>query len=102
MVGSTDDIDGGPKSRPRARLTHQIDNRFEGVKQAARAGPTDVRKEAAFDRVILAAVARQVSDSDRHTNRIAQLLKVVLEQVTVRGIASSAIAQQQDTRPMLM
>lgn len=30
-------------------------------------------------------------------NRIAQVLKVVLEKITVRGVASSTIAQQQDT-----
>ncbi len=55
-----------------------------------------MRKEPAFDRIVFTSVARQVSDSDRDTNRIAQLLYVKFEQIAVRGVASSAVAQQQD------
>lgn len=55
-----------------------------------------MRKESAFDWVVFATVARQVSDPDRDANRIAQLLQVILEQITIRSVASPAVAQQQD------
>ncbi len=58
LVGSTDDIDGGSKTGSCAGLTHQIDNGFKRIKQAARACATDMREEATFDWVVLATVAR--------------------------------------------
>ncbi len=53
-------------------------------------------KEPTFNRVVLAAVAREVSDSNRQPDRFTQPLKVVLEQMAVGGIAAAAITQQQD------
>lgn len=55
-----------------------------------------MRKESTFDRVVFAAVTRQVSHSDWYADRAAQFLQVVLEQVAVRRVASSAVAQQQN------
>lgn len=56
-----------------------------------------MRKESAFNWVVLAAVTRQVGHPDRHPDRLAQLLEVILEQISIRGIASAAITQKQDT-----
>jgi len=51
-------------------------------------------EETTFDGIVLAAVAWEVSNTNWQVDRCAQLFQVILEQVSVGGIAAAAIAQQ--------
>jgi hypothetical protein len=53
-----------------------------------------VRKESAFDRVVLAAVAGKVCDANRKADAIDQLLKIPLEKVFASRVAASTVARQ--------
>ena len=58
FVGAADDVDGGFESGGGRGVAHQADDGLQCVEQDALAGATDVREVAAFDRVVLRAVAR--------------------------------------------
>ena len=53
FVGAADDIDGGFESGGGPGVAHQADDGLQCVEQDTLAGATDVREEAAFDRVVL-------------------------------------------------
>ena len=53
-------------------------------------------KEAAFDRIVLRAVARVVSHSDFNSQVVDELLQVLFEKILCRRIASATIAQQEN------
>ncbi len=91
-----DDIHGCLQACSCGRFSHQLDNVFKRVEQHAGASSGDVRKQPAFDRVVLGAIAGIVRDADLDPDFITEYLQVVFEDVGVSRIAASAIAQQQD------
>ena len=51
-----------------------------------------------FDRIVLRAVRRIVRHSNRHADRVHEVLQVFFEQMMPAVVAAATIAQQQDRR----
>ena len=55
-----------------------------------------MREESTFDWIVFRTVTRIVGHADFHADGVAELLKVILHDVLIRGVASTAVKQQQD------
>ena len=98
FVGSPDDVHRCLQAGSRSSAAHQADDGVQRVEQQALAGAADVGEEAAFDRIVLRAVAGIVRHADLDTQFFDQMLQVLLEEVLRRRIAAAAIAQPEDRR----
>ena len=55
-------------------------------------------EKTTLDRIVFRAVRRVVSDANIHTDAVGKLLKIVLENILPRRIASATITGYQDRR----
>ena len=85
-------VDGGAQARLRGGVSHELDGTFQRVAQVPAAGTADVRKQPAFNRILVGGVGH----SDWQADRISKLLKVVFHDELVRCVAAAAIEQQQN------
>ena len=89
-------VDGGAQAGLGGGVLHELDGSFQRVEQVSAAGAADVRKQSAFNRIVLGTVAGIVGHPDRQTDRISKLLKVIFHDELARGVATAAIEEQQD------
>ncbi len=68
FIATSDDVDGCLQSGGCRRATHELDDIVDCVKQHSRASTTHVRKESSFDRIVLGAIGRVVSNADFNSN----------------------------------
>jgi hypothetical protein len=96
FIGSVNDVDcrfqagrcGGP--------VHQRYDRLQCIKQHTATRPTQMRKEATLDGIILRTVRWIVRDANLNAEAIVELLQVVLEDVLSRRIPAAAVTRQED------
>ena len=98
FVDAADDVDCGLQAGSGRGFAHQADHGVEGVEEHSLTCASDMGKEAAFDRVELRAVAGVVRHSDCDSQIVDEILQILLEEVLCRGIATAAVAQQEDRR----
>jgi len=87
VVDMADNVDSGAKAGGGRGLAHQAHDRLQGVEQHPLTGAAHVGEEAAFNGVVLRAIARIVRHPDFHADGVDQGLEVVLEQVLRGGVA---------------
>ena len=81
FVDAADDVDRGLEAGGGRGFAHQADHGIQGIKEHSLAGAADMGKEAAFDGVVLGAVAWVVGHADGEPQFIDEALQVLFEQV---------------------
>ena len=91
FVSPADDIDGDSQSGTRLGAFDQLLHQRHVFEDYAFAGPSDMREEQMFDRVVFGTVRRVVCHAQGEAGAVGQALQVLLEQRGTRRIAASAI-----------
>ena len=96
FVGFFDDVYRCPKPCACACPTHQRDNCIQTVEEHACAGASHMGKESPFNSIVLGTIRGVVCDPNFQTDRLAQPFQIVLKNILIGRIASTAIASQED------
>jgi hypothetical protein len=79
FVHATDHVDGGSQAGGSGRFAHETYHGVKSIKENPLTCARNMRKEAAFDRVVFRTVARKVGHSDWKVQVIGKILEVALK-----------------------